>query len=116
MYKIDTVALVFCQVLEWLNADIMYIRSIQVIIMSTQCEACGYKNSDVRSGGAISERGRMVTLKVQELTDLQRDVIKAETAAVLVPEIDLEITRGSLGSLITTVEGVLQRVKRELGK
>lgn len=94
----------------------MCIYPLQVIIMSTQCDVCGYKNSDVRSGSAISEKGKMVTLKVQELADLQRDVIKAETAAVLVPELDFEITSGSLGSLITTVEGVLQRVKRELHK
>lgn len=84
--------------------------------MSTVCDHCGYKSSDVRPGGGISEKGAEIKLKVQELPDLRRDVIKSETASVQIPELQFEILEGSLGSLITTVEGVLARVKDELGR
>ena len=39
--------------------------------------------------------------------DLRRDVLKSETASVEVPELELEVTTGTLGGLITTVEGLL---------
>ena len=77
--------------------------------MSDTCDVCGYKNSEVKGGGAVSELGRRYTLKVAEPADLQRDVLKSETAAISVPEIDLEVTTGTLGGLITTVEGLLTK-------
>ena len=53
--------------------------------MSDSCDMCGYKSSEVKGGGAISERGRSVTLHVSEQDDLRRDVIKADTATVRSP-------------------------------
>ena len=50
--------------------------------MADSCDICGYKSSEVKSGGAISERGRRLTLHVKEASDLSRDVIKSETANV----------------------------------
>lgn len=84
--------------------------------MSTACDHCGYKSSDLRPGGGISEKGKEVRLDVQEAGDLRRDVIKSETATIQIPELRFEMLQGSLGSLITTVEGVLARVKDELGR
>lgn len=75
--------------------------------MADSCDVCGYKNSEVKGSGAVSERGRSFTLRVEEPADLQRDVLKAETASVSVPELDLEVSTGTLGGLITTVEGLL---------
>ncbi|GMH38203.1 hypothetical protein BSKO_06087 [Bryopsis sp. KO-2023] len=86
----------------------------EVIIMANACDFCGYKNSEVRPGGGVSELGRSVILKVEEPEDLRRDVIKSDSASIIVPEIELEVTTGSLGSLITTVEGMVERVKTEL--
>jgi C4-type Zn-finger protein len=42
--------------------------------------------------------------QVHEQEDLVRDVIKAESAAVRVPELDMELGIGTLGGLVTTVE------------
>jgi len=42
--------------------------------------------------------------QVRDPTDLVRDVIKADSAAVLVPELDMELGIGTLGGLVTTVE------------
>ena len=42
--------------------------------------------------------------QVRDQVDLRRDVIKAESAAVAIPELDMELGIGTLGGLITTVE------------
>ena len=44
--------------------------------MSTNCEACGYKDNEVKSGSAISAQGKKITLKVEDLEDLSRDILK----------------------------------------
>ena len=49
--------------------------------MSDSCDLCGYKNAELKGGGGISDRGRRITLHVSEPDDLQRDVIKAESAS-----------------------------------
>ena len=77
--------------------------------MADTCDLCGYKNSEVKSGGGISDKGQVFTLQVEEPEDLQRDVLKSETASIAVPELELEVTTGTLGGLITTVEGLLTR-------
>jgi zinc finger protein len=53
-----------------------------VILMSDSCDVCGYKSSEVKGGGAISDLGRLITVQVTEQEDLRRDVIKADSATV----------------------------------
>lgn len=43
-------------------------------------------------------------MQVREQEDLRRDVIKAESAGVSIPELEMELGIGTLGGLITTVE------------
>ena len=62
--------------------------------MSNACETCGYRSSDIKAGGAISEQGTHITLNVSEQDDLKRDIIKSDTASVSIPEADLEVTTG----------------------
>lgn len=50
--------------------------------MSDSCDVCGYKNSELKGGGGVSDFGRRITVHVSEPDDLRRDVIKAETASV----------------------------------
>jgi len=79
----------------------MYITNIpyfkEVIIMSTTCDECGYRSSELKAGGSISDKGRRICLLVKSLKDLTRDVIKSDTASVVIPEIDLELTPGTMG-------------------
>ncbi|KAH6562353.1 hypothetical protein BASA62_009197 [Batrachochytrium salamandrivorans] len=86
----------------------------EVVIMATSCEACGYKNSEVKSGGAISELGKKITLLVTDIEDLSRDILKSETCNLSIPEIDLELGTGTLGGRFTTVEGILVQVLNDL--
>ena len=62
--------------------------------MSNACETCGYRSSDIKAGGGVSEKGSNITLNVSEQDDLRRDVIKAESASISIPEADLEVTTG----------------------
>ncbi|KAI9253837.1 ZPR1 zinc-finger domain-containing protein [Phascolomyces articulosus] len=86
----------------------------EVVIMATSCEQCGYKSNEVKAGGPISAQGKRITLKVTDTEDLSRDILKSETCGLSIPEIDLELTPGTLGGRFTTVEGLLRQVHDEL--
>jgi len=49
--------------------------------MSTNCDRCGYRDNEVKSGGAISEKGKRITLKVEDREDLSRDILKVSPSA-----------------------------------
>lgn len=82
----------------------------EVVLISTACDHCGYRTSEVKTGGAVPEKGRQIILKVQEQVDLSRDVLKSETCTVFCPELKLEITPGTMSGRFTTVEGLLSQV------
>lgn len=44
--------------------------------MSTNCERCGYRDNEVKSGAAVSEQGKRIILKVEDRDDLSRDILK----------------------------------------
>ena len=44
--------------------------------MATNCYACGYRDNEIKSGGAVSEKGRKITLKVEDSEDMSRDMLK----------------------------------------
>ncbi|KAF8072093.1 zf-ZPR1-domain-containing protein [Lyophyllum atratum] len=85
-----------------------------ILIMSTNCDRCGYRDNEVKSGSAISEQGKRITLKVEDRDDLSRDILKSETAGLSIPEIDLVLQHGTLGGRFTTLEGILNQVYEEL--
>ncbi|CAG8972533.1 hypothetical protein HYALB_00001225 [Hymenoscyphus albidus] len=86
----------------------------QVIIMSTVCELCGYRSNEVKTGGAIPEKGKKITLKVENSTDLARDILKSESCALECPELSLSVNPGTLGGRFTTVEGLLTNIRDDL--
>lgn len=71
--------------------------------MSNACDVCGYKNAELKPGGAIPENGRKIVLRVECGDDLSRDLIKSDTCEVQIPEIDLELNTGIWGGMVTTV-------------
>ncbi|KAH7881797.1 zf-ZPR1-domain-containing protein [Phlebopus sp. FC_14] len=86
------------------------------LIMSTNCDACGYRDNEIKSGSAISEKGKKITLKVEDREDLSRDILKSETSGLIIPEIDLALQPGTLGGRFTTLEGILDQVYEELSE
>ncbi|KAI9272275.1 ZPR1 zinc-finger domain-containing protein [Helicostylum pulchrum] len=86
----------------------------EVVIMATNCDSCGYKSNEVKAGGPISDKGKRITLKITDVEDLSRDILKSESCGLSIPEINLELTHGTLGGRFTTVEGLLRQVHTEL--
>lgn len=86
----------------------------EVIIMSNACDTCGSKNSEVKPGGGVSDKGHTITLKVVDEIDMNRDVIKSDTASVTIPYLDLTTSLGTMGGIVTTVEGLLKEVEKTL--
>lgn len=86
----------------------------ETLIMSTNCEDCGYRDNEIKSGAAISELGKRITLKVEDRDDLSRDILKSDTSGLSIPEIDLVLHPGTLGGRFTTLEGILNQVYEEL--
>ena len=82
----------------------------EVIIMAFFCEHCGYRNSEIKEGGAIAAKAKKITLSVTTPEDLNRDVYKSDTAKFSIPELDFDMGAGTLGSVFTTVEGLLSKL------
>ena len=80
----------------------------KIIISSGRCPRCGYKYSDVR----LAETGepRKIVYRAESPDDLNVLVVKSSSAAVLVPELGLEMLPGPASEgFVTTVEGLLER-------
>ena len=86
----------------------------EVLIMASSCDLCGYKTNEVKSSGALSEKGKRITLKLTSIEDISRDILKSETCKLSIPEIDLDLETGTLGGRFTTLEGLLMQVHNEL--
>eukprot|EP00501_MAST-03F_sp_TOSAG23-6_P002449 GSMAST32.ASY1.ANO1.2558.1 assembled CDS len=88
-----------------------------IMLMCLVCPHCGYKNAEVKTSGAIKEKGKRTTIHVtrENAKDiLLRDVLKSCDCHVAVPEIGLELNRGTLGGIYTTVEGLLTQSRDQI--
>lgn len=83
----------------------------EVIIMATNCDGCGHRTNEVKSGGATEDLGTKITLHITDASDMTRDVLKSETCAVLIPELEFELGMAVLGGKFTTLEGLLKDIK-----
>uniref|UniRef100_A0A0K0EIE7 Zinc finger ZPR1-type domain-containing protein n=1 Tax=Strongyloides stercoralis TaxID=6248 RepID=A0A0K0EIE7_STRER len=92
--------------------DIPYFQT--VIIMSTKCDACGYKSNEVKSCGSFQDYGCKLSLKVRNEIDLARDVLKSDTCSLQIPELDLEVGMGALCGRFTTIEGLITATKEQI--
>ena len=85
--------------------------------MATVCDACGHKTNEVKSGGGIEPTGKKITLRVRGSVDpketeedLNRDLLKAETCSIAIPELKFEMGGFALGGRFTTLEGLLTNI------
>lgn len=86
----------------------------EIIIMAFVCDYCGYRNSEIKQGGGIGDKAKKITYKLSDPADLNRDVFKSDTASFSILEIGLDMMPGTLGSVYTTVEGLLTKVLEQL--
>ncbi|KAM4587464.1 zinc finger protein ZPR1 [Odontesthes bonariensis] len=83
----------------------------EVIIMATNCDSCGHRTNEVKSGGATEDLGTKITLHVTEPSDMTRDLLKSETCSVSIPELEFELGMGAVAGKFTTLEGLLKDIK-----
>ncbi|NWH95426.1 ZPR1 protein, partial [Aegithalos caudatus] len=83
----------------------------EVIIMATNCDSCGHRTNEVKSGGAIEAQGTRITLRITDPSDMTRDILKSETCSVEIPELQFELGMGALGGKFTTLEGLLKDIR-----
>ncbi len=87
----------------------------EIIISCFKCQVCGYKTTEVKGGGGISDKATKYTLHIKNPSDLNRDLFKSETAQINIPELGFETDTGSMGSMFTTVEGLIDKISSSLG-
>jgi len=86
----------------------------ETLLSALNCENCGYRNNDVKTGGEVPEFGKRITLHVKDPEDLRRDLLKSESCAMYVPECKVHIETGTMGGRFTTVEGILTQMRDDL--
>lgn len=86
----------------------------QVVISAIVCPTCGYRTSDVKTGGKIPDKGQRIWLDVKSPSDLGRDILKSETCCLKIPACSVEVQPGTMGGRFTTVEGLLSQVRDDL--
>ncbi|RLG90919.1 MAG: hypothetical protein DRO16_01320 [Thermoprotei archaeon] len=81
----------------------------KVIISSGRCDHCGYKWSDVRL--AESKGPRKIVYTVEKPGDENAILIRSSTAAIIIPELGVEIYPGPAAmGFITTIEGLIMDI------
>ncbi|KAH6615319.1 ZPR1 zinc-finger domain-containing protein [Boeremia exigua] len=84
----------------------------EIVIMSFECPHCHFRNSEIQPAGEIQQRGIKFTVRIDNTDDLNKQVIKSDTAVFRVEDIDLEIPRGR--GQLTNIEGILSMVAQDL--
>jgi zinc finger protein len=82
----------------------------EIIIMAFSCDYCGYRNTDIKHGGGMSDHATKIVFHVNSEKDLNRDLFKSDSCTLELPEIDFAMAPGTLDSMYTTVEGLLDKV------
>ncbi|KAI0901080.1 zinc finger protein zpr1 [Annulohypoxylon nitens] len=93
-----------------LLTKIPYFR--EVILMSFSCDKCGFSNSEIQAAGTIQPKGSSYLLRLTEMKDFERQVVKSDTAIVKFIELDLEVPAGR--GQLTNVEGLLTTIVDDL--
>lgn len=86
-----------------------------VILMATNCESCGHRTNEIKSGAGIEEKGVRVSHKLKNQEDLKLEAIKSDSCTLKVPELELEIISASAGKY-TTLEGICTDIIDRLEK
>jgi zinc finger protein len=94
-------------VTKLLLMQIPYFR--EVVLMSFACDECGFKNTEVQFGGEIKEKGCKHRLRVTSAEDLNRQVIKSDTASLLIEELEFEIPAATQKGVINTLQGIINK-------
>ncbi|KAI4137809.1 MAG: hypothetical protein L6R39_007087, partial [Caloplaca ligustica] len=93
-----------------LLTKIPYFR--EIILMSFSCPHCGFSNTEIQSAGQIQERGAKYSLKVTAPEDMERQIVKSDTAVFRLEDLDIEMPPGH--GQLTNIEGILLEILKDL--
>jgi zinc finger protein len=79
----------------------------EVIVMAFECPHCHVRNNEIQSAGVIQEYGEEQTCKICKREDLNRQLVKSDSASIRFVEADIEIPATSRRGVLTTVEGLI---------
>lgn len=82
--------------------------------MSFSCDACGFANNEIQSGGEIEPKGCRLAFAVKNTSDLNRRIVKSDYTSVKIVEVDFEIPAQSQKGEVTTMEGIIDRAVQGL--
>ena len=57
-----------------LSIDIPHFK--EVVLMALNCEYCGHKSNEIKSGSGISDKGKKIELRITDPSDLSCDILK----------------------------------------
>uniref|UniRef100_A0A2I2Z345 Zinc finger ZPR1-type domain-containing protein n=1 Tax=Gorilla gorilla gorilla TaxID=9595 RepID=A0A2I2Z345_GORGO len=81
----------------------------EIIVSSFSCHHCGWNNMEIQSAGRIQDKGVRYTLSIRALEDMNREVVKTDSATTRIPELDFQIPAFSQKGALNTVEGLITR-------
>jgi ZPR1 zinc finger protein len=87
----------------------------ELILASFYCEHCGERNNEVTFGGEIQIHGCQIELLVTKASDLDRQLVKSDSATIRLPDIEFEIPPKTQKGEISTIEGFLKTAAKNLG-
>jgi len=80
--------------------------------MSFSCEHCGLQNNEIQTAGTYQPKGVHYELRLRDMEDFERQVVKSDTATVKFIELDVEVPPGR--GQLTNVEGLLSTIVDDL--
>ena len=86
----------------------------EVIVSSFRCDHCHWSNTEVQSAGRIQDQGVRYTVRIRARPDLDREVVRSDSAVTRIPELDLEVPAFTQKGSLSTVEGLLDRAAAAL--
>ena len=80
--------------------------------MSFYCDHCQFKNNEIQPAGEIQEQGSKYAFKLSRLEDMERQIVKSDTAILRIEDLEIEVPAGR--GRLTNVEGILSEVLKDL--
>jgi len=88
----------------------------EVILMCMVCDHCGFKTTEIKNSASTPSPtyATKITLLVTDAEDFNREIVLSDSAAIAIPDLELEQQEGSFDGVYTTVEGVLKKMLARL--
>ncbi|CAH8505445.1 unnamed protein product [Schistosoma rodhaini] len=77
----------------------------EVVISSFSCPHCGYENRSLMPASQIQDKGQRITLKVNNVKDMNRRVVIPVGSTVSIPEYDSSFPFSD--GVVSTIEGII---------